>query len=152
MSARYAASKVPQITIYFWIIKILTTAMGEALADFLAFRYGPVLAGTVGTVAFVAALVLQFRVRRYMAWVYWFAVAMVAVFGTLCRRWHARRAGYPVQHLHHVLRDLPGRDLRGLVPGGRDAVHPQHHHAAPGILLLGHGHRPRSRSARRSAT
>ena len=83
VSAQYAASKVPQITVYFWIIKILTTAMGEALADFLAFRYGPVLAGTVGTVAIVAALVLQFRVRRYMAWVYWFAVAMVAVFGTM---------------------------------------------------------------------
>lgn len=82
--AQYAASKVPQITVYFWIIKILTTAMGEALADFLAFRYGPVPIGVIGTVAFVAALVLQFRVRRYMAWVYWFAVAMVAVFGTLC--------------------------------------------------------------------
>lgn len=82
--AQYAASKVPQITVYFWIIKILTTAMGEALADFLAFRYGPVLIGVIGTVAFVAALVLQFRVRKYMAWVYWFAVAMVAVFGTLC--------------------------------------------------------------------
>jgi uncharacterized membrane-anchored protein len=82
--AQYAASKVPQITVYFWIIKILTTAMGEALADFLAFRYGPVLIGVIGTVAFVAALVLQFRVRTYMAWAYWFAVAMVAVFGTLC--------------------------------------------------------------------
>ncbi|MDX6338074.1 MAG: hypothetical protein QOG05_5414 [Streptosporangiaceae bacterium] len=82
--AQYAASKVPQITVYFWIIKILTTAMGEALADFLAFRYGPVPIGVIGTVAFVAALVLQFRVRKYMAWVYWFAVAMVAVFGTLC--------------------------------------------------------------------
>ena len=82
--AQYAASKVPQITVYFWLIKILTTAMGEALADFLAFRYGPVLIGVIGTVAFVAALVLQFRVRKYMAWVYWFAVAMVAVFGTLC--------------------------------------------------------------------
>jgi uncharacterized membrane-anchored protein len=84
VSARYARSKVPQITVYFWIIKILTTAMGEALADFLAFRYSTVLAGAVGTVAFVAALVLQFRVRRYIAWVYWFAVSMVAVFGTLC--------------------------------------------------------------------
>jgi uncharacterized membrane-anchored protein len=81
--AQYAASKVPQITAYFWIIKILTTAMGEALADFLAFRYGPVVTGVAGTVAFVVALVLQFRVRQYRAWVYWFAVAMVAVFGTM---------------------------------------------------------------------
>ena len=80
----YAASKVPEkITVYFWIIKILTTAMGEALADFLAFRYGPVLTGVAGTVVFIAALVLQFRTRRYQVWIYWFAVVMVAVWGTM---------------------------------------------------------------------
>ncbi len=78
------ASKVPyRITAYFWIIKILTTAMGEALSDFLALRYGPVLAGVVGTSVFAVALVLQFRARRYRVWIYWFAVAMVAVWGTL---------------------------------------------------------------------
>ena len=78
------ASKVPyRITAYFWIIKILTTAMGEALSDFLALRYGAVLAGVVGTLVFVVALVLQFRARRYRVWIYWFAVAMVAVWGTL---------------------------------------------------------------------
>jgi uncharacterized membrane-anchored protein len=77
-------SKVPyRITAYFWTIKILTTAMGEALADFLAFRYSPVLAGVVGTLVFAVALVLQFRARRYRVWIYWFAVAMVAVWGTL---------------------------------------------------------------------
>ena len=80
----YAASKVPyRITVFFWIIKILTTAMGEAFADFMALRYSPVLAGVVGTALFVVAMVLQFRARRYQAWIYWFAVAMVAVFGTL---------------------------------------------------------------------
>ena len=42
---RYAASKVPRITVLFWVVKILTTAMGEAAADFLAFRYGPLIAG-----------------------------------------------------------------------------------------------------------
>ena len=77
-------SKVPyRITAYFWIIKILTTAMGEALADFLALRYSPVLAGVVGTAVFAVALVLQFRAPRYRVWIYWFAVAMVAVWGTL---------------------------------------------------------------------
>jgi uncharacterized membrane-anchored protein len=79
-----AASKVPQrITVYFWIIKILTTAMGEATSDFFAFRYGPVLAGTVGTVVFVAALTIQLRARQYVAWIYWLAVVMVAVWGTM---------------------------------------------------------------------
>jgi uncharacterized membrane-anchored protein len=81
--ARYTASKVPQITVYFWIIKILTTAMGEAAADWVAFKYGLVVIGAAGTTAFVAALVLQFSVGRYLAWVYWTAVAMVAVFGTM---------------------------------------------------------------------
>lgn len=82
--ASSAPSKVPyRITAFFWIIKILTTAMGEALADFLALRYSPVLAGVVGTAVFAVALVLQFRAPRYRVWTYWFAVAMVAVWGTL---------------------------------------------------------------------
>jgi uncharacterized membrane-anchored protein len=81
--ARYRFSKVPRITILFWIIKILTTAMGEAFADFMALNYNPVLAGVVGAALFVVAMVLQFRAKRYNAWIYWFAVSMVAVFGTL---------------------------------------------------------------------
>ena len=81
---RQPASKVPEkITVYFWIIKILTTAMGEAFADFLALRYGPVVTGVAGTVVFAAALALQFRTRRYRVWIYWFAVVMVAVWGTM---------------------------------------------------------------------
>jgi uncharacterized membrane-anchored protein len=82
-AVRGAASKVPQITAFFWIVKILTTAQGEALADFLYFRFGPVIAGTAGITALVAALAAQFRARRYVAWIYWFAVDMVAVFGTM---------------------------------------------------------------------
>ncbi len=81
---RYVASKVPQITALFWVIKILTTAMGEAAADFLAFRYGPLVAGAVGSLVFAVAMVAQSRARRYQAWTYWFAVSMVAVFGTMC--------------------------------------------------------------------
>ena len=82
--AQYRFSKVPRITVFFWIIKILTTAMGEAFADFMALNYSPVLAGVVGIALFVVAMVLQFRAKRYNAWIYWFAVSMVAVFGTLC--------------------------------------------------------------------
>lgn len=81
--AAQAASKVPQITVYFWIIKILTTAQGEATSDFLDHRWPPVIAGAIGGLVFVAALALQFRVRRYVAWVYWLAVDMVAIFGTM---------------------------------------------------------------------
>src|SRR5580698_3223684 len=83
VAAGRAASKVPQITIFFWIVKVLTTAQGEAVSDFLYFRYGAVLAGTLGAAGLVIALTLQFRARRYVAWIYWAAVVMVAIFGTM---------------------------------------------------------------------
>jgi len=76
-------SKVPQVTAIFWITKVLTTGMGEATSDYLAHRLGPVIAVCLGGIALVASLVVQFRVRRYLAWVYWTAVVMVAVFGTM---------------------------------------------------------------------
>jgi uncharacterized membrane-anchored protein len=76
------AAKVPEITALFWVIKVLTTGMGESTSDYLA-GINLVLAGGLGAIGFVAALWWQFRVRRYIAYVYWFAVAMVAVFGTM---------------------------------------------------------------------
>jgi uncharacterized membrane-anchored protein len=76
--------RVPEIiTVYFWVIKGLSTAMGEATSDYLVHRLHPVPAVGLGFVAFVAALVLQFRQGRYRAWTYWFAVVMVGVFGTM---------------------------------------------------------------------
>ena len=84
-AAQRAASKVPQrITVFFWIIKIFTTAQGEATADYLDHRLDPPVAAAIAGLAFVAALALQFRVRKYMAWVYWLAADMVAIFGTMC--------------------------------------------------------------------
>ncbi len=77
------ALRVPEITAYFWIIKGLSTAMGEATSDYLVHALNPVPAVLLGFVGFVVALVLQFSMRRYMAWTYWFAVVMVGVFGTM---------------------------------------------------------------------
>jgi uncharacterized membrane-anchored protein len=74
---------VPEITVYFWVIKALSTAMGEATSDFLVHRLNPELAVGLGFVGFVVALVLQFSMRRYLAWTYWFGVVMVGVFGTM---------------------------------------------------------------------
>lgn len=76
------AAKVPQITVLFWVIKVLTTAMGEAASDFLV-SVNIALAAVVGAAGFALAMWWQFRARRYVAWTYWFAVAMVAVFGTM---------------------------------------------------------------------
>lgn len=75
--------KVPAVTPWFWVVKILTTAMGEATSDYLVHQINPYLAVGAGFVAFAVAIIVQFAVRRYITWVYWVTVAMVAVFGTM---------------------------------------------------------------------
>ncbi len=77
------ALKVPEITVYFWVIKALSTVMGESTSDYLVHRLHPVPAVLFGFFGFVAALSLQFSMRRYMAWTYWLAVVGVGVFGTM---------------------------------------------------------------------
>ena len=67
----------------FWVTKVLTTGMGETTSDFLAHALGPIPAVGLGFVVFAGALALQFAMRRYVAWVYWLAVVMVSVFGTM---------------------------------------------------------------------
>jgi uncharacterized membrane-anchored protein len=78
-----AMRKVPDVTVYFWIIKLLTTAMGEATSDFLVAQIDPAIAVALGGIGLVIALVLQFSVRRYIPWVYWLTAIMVAIFGTM---------------------------------------------------------------------
>jgi uncharacterized membrane-anchored protein len=76
-------SKVPEVTAYFWIVKALTTGMGESTSDFLVHRLVPEIAVVLGAIAFAIALWVQFSTDRYVAWKYWLAVAMVGVFGTM---------------------------------------------------------------------
>lgn len=82
LAGRVLASKVPVVTVYFWIIKVLTTGMGEAASDSLV-RAGGALAVAVAAVALVASFFVQFAVSRYIPGVYWLAVVMVSVFGTM---------------------------------------------------------------------
>ena len=82
-STRHLLSKVPNVGVSFWIIKVLSTGMGETASDFLAHRIGPLPAVGLSGAGLVLALALQFRARQYLAWVYWSAVVMVSVFGTL---------------------------------------------------------------------
>jgi uncharacterized membrane-anchored protein len=77
------ARRVPQITVVFWIIKGLSTAMGESTSDYLVHVLPPVLAVLLGFAGFAAALVVQFALARYVAWAYWLAVVMVGTFGTM---------------------------------------------------------------------
>ncbi|MET7289326.1 hypothetical protein [Streptomyces sp. NPDC005573] len=80
---RTMANKVPEATVCFWLIKVLTTGMGETASDLLARLLGPVPAVALGGLVLAASLIVQFAVRRYIAWVYWTAVVMVSVFGTM---------------------------------------------------------------------
>jgi uncharacterized membrane-anchored protein len=75
--------KVPEVTPGFWVTKVLTTGMGEATSDTLVRQISPVLAVALGFVGLVVALALQFAAPRYRPWIYWLAVVMVAVFGTM---------------------------------------------------------------------
>ncbi|MEU3403132.1 hypothetical protein ABZ766_04145 [Streptomyces sp. NPDC006670] len=77
------ASKVPRVTTVFWIVKILTTGMGETTSDYLARVLGPVPAVGAAGLLLAAALIAQARTRRYVPAVYWSAVVMVSVFGTM---------------------------------------------------------------------
>ncbi|CAM5684392.1 hypothetical protein MAUB1S_03994 [Mycolicibacterium aubagnense] len=80
---RIGALRVPEITAVFWIVKGLSTAMGESTSDFLVNSIDPRIAVVLGFLAFVAALTVQLRLGRYNAWAYWGAVVMVGVFGTM---------------------------------------------------------------------
>jgi uncharacterized membrane-anchored protein len=82
---RQMLNKVPEVTVYFWIIKILCTTVGESFADYINETLGFGLTNTtvVFSVALIAALVAQFRLRRYIPAVYWLAVVLISVVGTL---------------------------------------------------------------------
>ncbi|MCZ8514986.1 hypothetical protein O9H85_21700 [Paenibacillus filicis] len=76
-------TKVPEITFYFWIIKVLTTGMGEVFSDYLVHQFNPLIAVALAGIGLAASLVLQFSVRRYVVWIYWLVVIMVSIFGTM---------------------------------------------------------------------
>ncbi|MCW2576455.1 MAG: Membrane protein, partial [Modestobacter sp.] len=83
-SARQLLNKVPEVTLWFWVIKILATTVGETFADFLA-GLGLGLGGTtvVMTLLLVVVLVAQLRARRYVPGLYWLTVVLISVVGTL---------------------------------------------------------------------
>lgn len=77
-------NKVPEVTLVFWIIKIMSTTVGETGADYLAVHVGLGTTVTGGVmVSFLAiALGIQLRMRRYVPWIYWLTVVLVSVVGT----------------------------------------------------------------------
>jgi uncharacterized membrane-anchored protein len=79
------SNRVPEVTVYFWLIKILCTTVGESFADYINETLGFGLPRTTAIfcVAFVVALGVQFGVRRYVPGVYWLVVVLISVVGTL---------------------------------------------------------------------
>jgi uncharacterized membrane-anchored protein len=84
MCASPLLNKVPEVTLIFWAIKILSTTVGETAADYLAVHVGIGVNLTMTCMAglLIAALVLQLRTRRYVPWVYWLTVVLVSIVGT----------------------------------------------------------------------
>jgi uncharacterized membrane-anchored protein len=83
VTSSLVASKVPQVTVLFWVIKILTTGMGETTSDYFIRRFDPVAVVVIAGGVLAATLAIQLLASRYVAWIYWSAVVMVSVFGTM---------------------------------------------------------------------
>ena len=77
-------NKVPEVTLAFWVIKILSTTVGETGADYLAVHagLGTLLTGLAMAALLTGAMVLQLRADRYVPWMYWLAVVLVSIVGT----------------------------------------------------------------------
>jgi uncharacterized membrane-anchored protein len=78
-------SKVPEVTVFFWVIKVLCTTVGETFADWVNGKLGDNLNTTTAVMGsgLVIALIVQFRVRKYVPAIYWVAVVLISVVGTL---------------------------------------------------------------------
>jgi len=78
-------NKVPLVTAFFWIIKIMATTVGETAADYLNFnlKLGLELTSAVMAVLLLVFLFLQFRAKKYIPWLYWINVLLISVAGTL---------------------------------------------------------------------
>src|SRR5262245_3757899 len=95
---RRMLNKVPQVTLFFWVIKIMCTTVGETAADYVNDNLGFGLSKTtyVAGALLAALLVAQFWTRRYVPPVYWAAVVVISVFGTLITDNMTDRYGVPL--------------------------------------------------------
>ncbi|MDT5032323.1 MAG: hypothetical protein QOC94_2494, partial [Actinoplanes sp.] len=82
--ARTLLTKVPAITATFWVIKVLSTTIGETFADYLSVNVGlgPAVTDAVMITVLAVALVIQLRTRKYTPWIYWLCVVLVSIVGT----------------------------------------------------------------------
>ncbi len=92
-------SKVPQVTVFFWIIKVLCTTVGETASDFLNVNLGLGLRGTsiAAGISLAVVLFFQFRAKKYIPAIYWLAVVLISVFGTLITDILTDSLGFPLE-------------------------------------------------------
>ena len=112
----------------FWVLKILTTAGGEATSDYLK-TWGNIRGGGTEVVLFVAGLVVQFATRRYRAFAYWFLAYAIAIFGTGVSDFLHLDVGIPYAGTTLLWAVRTCCHLLDLELQRRNAVHPQHHDA-----------------------
>ena len=157
---RQMLNKVPEITVYFWVIKVLCTTVGETAADLLNENLGLGLTNTTYIMGalLIVVLVFQFRARKYVPGIYWLAVVLISVVGTLVSDNLVDNLGVALETTTIAFSVDPRLRLRGLVLERADPLGPHHrHHPARGLLLAGDplhlrprhlGRRPRRRAAR----
>ena len=143
---------MPNVTVDFWLIKLMAVTMGETAADYLAVNMGLGLTATslIMTAILAVALVLQFAQKRYVPWAYWLAVVLISIVGTLVTDNLVDNFGVPLEttstSLHAGCSPRPSR----LVRLRTHALDPHDlHHPARGLLLARHPFHLRARHGRR---
>lgn len=93
-------NKVPEITLIFWLIKMMSTTVGETAADFMIFNFklGLPLTSLIMTVLFAIVLVIQLKAKEYIPWKYWLTVVFVSVLGTLITDNMTDNLGIPLSY------------------------------------------------------
>ena len=145
-------NKVPEVTLYFWVIKILATTVGETAADYLDSNLGLGLTGDDARHGRRprGALVWQFRAQRYVPCVYWLAVVLISVVGTLITDNLVDNFGVPLATTTIVFAVALAVDVRGLVRSERTlSIHTIVTTPARGVLLAGRALHLRARHGRR---
>ncbi len=125
-TAREMLNKVPEVTIFFWIIKILSTTVGETAADYLNVDLGLGLTNTTYLMGalLIVALGFQFRLRKYVPGVYWLAVVLISVVGTLITDNLVDNSASPWRRRTIAFAIALDGDVRRLVREREDTVDP----------------------------
>ncbi len=89
-------NKVSDVTVLFWVIKIISTTIGETSADFFSHKFG-MGALVIVSILLATSAFIQMRFKRYVPWMYWGVIVIMAVFGTMFADWLRKSCGIPLE-------------------------------------------------------